>query len=425
MIFAYSLILRVSLVYYYFISFFNTKARNAIAGRRRLMGEISEHYKQIDRKRKRVLIHVSSFGELEQAKPLIAEMKRQFKNIHIHLTFFSPSGYTNAKGKYTAPDLITYLPFDTKANVRRLVETVKPDVVLFARYDLWPNLLFELNRRGIAAVLFSATYRRKNIPFANLFYKKVYDSLSVIFTITRDVKESLVGIGVSEKKLIVAGDTRVDQVLQRKETASLEADILPNAVSHSIKGNSLFVFVAGSTWTEDEKMIAGWIKPNGANKDIFTIIVPHEVTDDHIQRLRVLFGVNAVLYSEIEKFSNEQILIWDKVGDLFHLYKYANLAYVGGGFGAGVHNVLEPAAWGIASIVGPRHERSIEIKRLMERGAAYSVKGPNEFSKAAGSLYKDRAQLRKSGEEARVYLQENAGITDRIVVYLKENTRLD
>jgi 3-deoxy-D-manno-octulosonic-acid transferase len=424
MIFAYSLLLRVSLVYYYFLSFFNAKARNTITGRRRLLEEISEHYRQIDRMRKRVLIHVSSFGELEQAKPLIAEMKRQFENIHIHLTFFSPSGYTNAKGKYNAPDLITYLPFDTRANVRRLIDGVKPDVVLFARYDLWPNLVFELKRRGIITVLFSATYRSKNFPFARQFYKKVYGSLSAIFTINSDVKESLLGIGIQNEKLTAAGDTRVDQVLRRREEAASEENILPENISQKITENSQFVFIAGSTWKEDEDMLALWIKSHETSRDMFTIIVPHEVTREHIESIRSLFGDRAVLFSEINTFKEHQILIWNRIGDLFLLYKYSDLAYVGGGFGAGVHNVLEPAAWGVASIVGPRHGRSFEISKLIGRGATYLVNNTTEFSDIAESLFGNRALLKKSGEEASAYLRENIGATEKIILYLKENTTL-
>lgn len=398
---------------------FDPKIKQGIEGRKEQTGRITSHYSSVSKERFRVLIHVASFGELEQAKPIITELKKTYPNIYIHLTFFSPSGYENAKNKYKEPDIISYLPFDDSSSVNDFLDTVKPNLVLFVRYDLWPRFTLELQKRNIPALLISATYRRsftKSLSIVSSIYRSLYQSLRHIFVINVDVKQTLVGDGCPANAITVSGDTRIDQVLQRKETSLVKGNVLPRQVTEKLEQEKPLVLVVGSSWEEDEKVIRESIL---SSENLFTIIAPHEITESHIASLEALFENKAIRLSRIDLYNNEQILIWDKIGDLFDLYTYGDIAYVGGGFGAGVHNVLEPAVRGIPVIVGPYHTRSVEVGLLLQRKGAFVITNVSEFSHTLATLLSHDNARKEAGKNAYTYIEENSGATKSITDYLK------
>lgn len=397
----------------------DTKTRDGIQGRKEQSARISSHYASVDAHRYRVLIHVASFGELEQAKPIIAELKNHYPEIHIHLTFFSPSGYLNAKDTYTAPDIISYLPFDDARSVRSFLDPAKPDLVIFVRYDLWPRFTLTLQERNIPAILISATYRSsvaKRLPIVGSLYLSLYHSLRHVFAVSEDVKDSLIDSGMSRDAITVSGDTRIDQVLRRKEISIQKERILPNAVTDKLHREKPPVFVVGSSWEEDEKVIVQSIL---AHEHLFTIIAPHEITEEHSASLENLCEGKAIRLSKIHTYTDERILIWDRIGDLFDLYGYADVAYVGGGFGAGVHNVLEPAVRAIPIIVGPHHRRSFEIGMMQASGGVFVISNAQEFTETFGTLLSEEDNRLDAGNKAYEYIEEHSGATQSIVEYLQ------
>ncbi len=400
-------------------SIFDKKIQQGIEGRKEQNGLVATHYLSVAKERFRVLIHVASFGELEQAKPIIAELKKNYPSIHIHLTFFSPSGYENAKNKYKDPDIISYLPFDDSTSVNDFLDAVKPNLVVFVRYDLWPRFTLELHKRNIPAILISATYRKsftKSLPVVSSIYSSLYHSLRHIFVINTDVKESLGGDGYPANAITVSGDTRIDQVLQRKEASLHKANILPQSIANKLQQEKPLVLVVGSSWEEDEKVICDGLL---SSANLFTIIAPHEITESHLSSLESLCQNKAVRLSKIDAYNNQQILIWDKIGDLFDLYAFGDIAYVGGGFGTGVHNVFEPAVRGIPVITGPQHTRSVEVGMLLERRGAFAIKNANEFSREFTKLLSDGDARQEAGKNAYAYIGENSGATKDIMSYLE------
>ncbi len=397
--------------------FFNEKIRIGIEGRRHLQQEIEAYYANIPTDRKRILIHVASLGELEQAKPVLERVKERYPYCHIHLTFFSPSGYTNAKGKYLLPDLITYSPFDSKRSVNTFLDVVRPNLVLFTRYDVWFRFAKELQKRNIKAILFSATFVRsglKNDPIIRILYRRTYNALSKIFTIGRNDAEALIELGIPSEKIMVAGDTRSDQVILRKRDAEKQEDVLPVVFLNELKKIGAKVFVVGSTWQADEDVILPALL-EASKVSLHIIIVPHEITKGHLDSLQSRCNGRSILLSEMDRYASQPILIWDKIGDLFTLYKYADIAYVGGGFGDGVHNVLEPAAWGVPSIVGPNHSRSQEIGELIRRGGAMEINTEDEFSATLNTMLDERIR-QNAATQVLEYLKEKTGATESIIV---------
>jgi 3-deoxy-D-manno-octulosonic-acid transferase len=400
-------------------STFNSKIKKGIEGRKNQNERVGKHYSAIVTTRFRVLVHVASFGELEQAKPVIAELKKKYLDIHIHLTFFSPSGYENAINSYSEPDIISYLPFDDSSSVNNFLDRTKPNLVIFVRYDLWPRFTFELQKRKVPAMLISATYRKsfmKSLPVVRSVYRSIYYSLRHIFVITDQVRRGFVSDGCSTDAITISGDTRIDQVLQRKEVSLTKGNILPEFIADKLQREKPIVLVVGSSWEEDEKVICERIL---SSANLLTIIAPHEIAESHLGSLELLCKNKAIRLSKIDMYNNQQILIWDKIGDLFDLYVYGDIAYVGGGFGAGVHNVLEPTVRGIPVIVGPNHKRSVEVGLLLERKGAFAITNASEFSTALAKLLSDTGARQEVGKNAYSYIEKNSGATKTIMSYLE------
>ncbi|MFI5202773.1 MAG: 3-deoxy-D-manno-octulosonic acid transferase, partial [Candidatus Kapaibacterium sp.] len=286
-------------------SLFDPKIRRGLAGRKRLLEETRKHYQQANIRGVRVLIHVASFGELEQAKPVIAAIKTKHPDAHIHLTFFSPSGYENAADKYDDADFLSYAPLDTRGCVSQFLEEVKPQLALFTRYDVWPNMARELKRREVESLLFAATAAEsfvRKLPIVRTFYRNIFRSLSKILTVSDEDKSRFEAIGIDPENIIVAGDTRFDQVLARR--AALEnsgVQFLPERIRTSVEERGTLVFIIGSSWPSDEAMFVETIRQSIERKDnILTIIAPHETEDAHIESLLAKFPDNAIRFSALE-----------------------------------------------------------------------------------------------------------------------------
>ncbi len=402
------------------LALFDTKIRRGVEGRKNLFSTIEKYYPTVNPLRKRILIHVSSFGELEQAKPVISALKEKYTDVHIHLTFFSPSGYDNAIGTYKLPDIITYLPFDSNGDVEWFFDVIKPHLVLFARYDLWHNFVHEVHDRNIPMMLFSATFDSsfgKSLPLIHALYGKTYSFMNTICTITEADKTAIVKIARHLREIIVAGDTRCDQVIARRRIVEESSDqMLPVNILQTITSENLKVLVGGSTWTYDEEFIVPVIKKaiNDGEK-LFAIIAPHEVDKPRIEALLSQCGKGAILLSAISNYKDEKIIIVDSIGKLFALYQFASFAYVGGGFGVGVHNVLEPAVWGVPSIVGSNHKRSKEVSALIGLGAVAQIGRKEEFVEAFAHWFTTDMARSVASLTAKNYVYSSQGATEKIM----------
>jgi 3-deoxy-D-manno-octulosonic-acid transferase len=398
---------------------FDRKIRDGIVGRKHLFETIKAHYLDVAKERRKILIHVSSYGELEQAKPVIEALKREVPDAHIHLTFFSPSGYLNTVSKYKLPDHISYLPFDSKGNVRHFLDITKPDIVLFARYDVWHNFARELKRRNIASVLFSATFSDtpvKRFPFVRKLQQQTYSGLSKIFCISASDYTAFVNYGVPGEKLEVGGDTRYDQVIQRRSVSGNKPAEVSGSLHERLTAEGAFTLVAGSTWPEDEEvLLKGWKSLVQRTQNVHLIIAPHEVTEGHLASLEQNFKPT----SRFSFYNGAKVIIVDSVGKLFNLYQYANVAYVGGGFGAGVHNVLEPASWGAPVIVGPKHQRSQEVALLIESGGAFEITDSTSFTETLWKLYQGTGLRKSAGIASKTFVEQRKGACKLIIAFVQ------
>jgi 3-deoxy-D-manno-octulosonic-acid transferase len=416
----YSLFLVLFRIVLGLLALFDSKIKRGVEGRKKIFAEIEKYYPTVNPLLKRILIHVSSFGELEQAKPVIAALKEKYPNVHIHLTFFSPSGYDNAVNSYKLPDIITYLPFDSAGDVNWFLDITKPDLVLFVRYDLWHNFVHEVHDRNIPMLLFSATFDlslAKTLPLIRSLYRKTYSFINTICTISELDKNAIEKVAIHAHDIIVAGDTRCDQVIARRNAIEGSgAMALPENVMLAIASGNLKIFVAGSTWKNDEEVIIPVIrKVLGAGEKIITVIVPHEVDNAHINDIQSKFGSEAILFSAISSYKNEKVVIVDSIGKLFSLYQGALFAYVGGGFGSGAHNILEPSVWGVPSIVGPNHKRSKEIASLIGLSGAAEIRNAEEFEDAFDNWLLNDIPRTLASVAAKNFVNSSHGATEKIM----------
>ncbi len=413
----YRFAIRCALVLLPIISVFSKKLQRAVAGRKGLFDELRSHYSKVSTYRKKIVIHVASFGELEQAKPIISRLKLQDPTVHIHLTFFSPSGFDNAKGKYLLPDLISYLPFDSLQNARKFVEVTRPDLVIFVRYDVWHSINRELRKVNVPMVLICATMEasKANSVLTKSLYRDTYNNFQRILAIRESDKQAIITLGVDDSIVEVCGDTRFDQVVQRNnENLSQPQEVLPSKVLESIQSQEKIIIIVGSSWEIEEKMWSDLLQNSELSKKILLIVAPHEVSISHIEKLQKLFS-NSILYSNISQFIDESIVIVDSIGKLFALYQYADIAYVGGGFGAGVHNTLEAAVWGCPIIVGPNHLRSQEIGELVKAGSGYTIVSETEVLEVVTKLLSDIRLREKMAISAKNYVMTNVGAIEKIM----------
>jgi 3-deoxy-D-manno-octulosonic-acid transferase len=361
-------------------------------------------------------VHVSSLGEFEQGRPFIEAFKAQRPAWKIVLTFFSPSGYEMRKN-YPHADLVCYLPADTRANARKFLEEMQPSVAVFVKYDFWANYLSALSDRGTKTLLISAAFRPSQ-PFFKWygsFWRKMLACFSHVFLQDAASGELLRGIGF--ERFTVAGDTRADRVLQIAESS------VPNPVlerfAQAVKGAG--TLIVGSSWPPDEALVFGALNRSGA-WPAYLVIAPHDPSEANVARVCGMgAAMGALRYSEAAQMEhwpeNARCLVIDNVGMLNTLYRYGDAAYIGGGFGKGIHNTLEPAAFGLPVIFGPKHQKFEEAKQMLVKGGAFCINDQETLEKALKHL--SGANAREQASEAiRRYLFESRGATARVLGYL-------
>lgn len=399
-------------------SLFNSKIRRGIRGRRDLFGQLKRDVARL-KYAKRIWFHSSSMGEFEQAKPIIAALREKYHNLNIIVSFFSPSGYDHSKN-YKFADVITYLPFDSRTHARRFLDLIQPTVAVFVRYDVWPNHLWELRARGIPSLIANATMRRTSARFYPLlkgFHRLLYDNFTSILTVSERDAQMFKLFGLSQSAVEPIGETRYDQVWQRVNEAK-QKHVVPE---HVVKNKK--VVVAGSTWPEDEEVLIPAIKKLVQySSKVLVILVPHEPTVEALEDIEMKLGfkLRSIRFSDLNDYDGEPVIIVDSVGILMQLYQYAGVAYVGGSFRQGIHNVLEPAVYGIPVVFGPEHTNSQEAMELARRGGGFVVGNQMECYRTLHTLLDDKKAASAGGTQAINLVKENIGATRRFIRHLEK-----
>lgn len=397
----------LAIYFYYFlvniVSCFNLKARKMLKGQKNTFNILKE---KVDKDAKYIWIHVSSLGEFEQGRPIIELIKERHPEYKILLSFFSPSGYEVRKD-YPLADIVCYLPMDTKRNVKRFLRYVQPVKAIFVKYEFWYHYTNQLKKIGAETYVIAAKFREKQIFFK--WYGGVMRKLLRLYTcicVQDDKsKERLSQINVNNVK--VTGDTRFDRVLQTK-CDIYENELLDLFCQNRIADREEFILACGSTWPKDEDVIIPYFN---SRPEIRTIIVPHELSESHIKYIESQLLRPSIRYSKATSriIQNYDCLIIDTIGILSFLYRYADIAYVGGGFGVGIHNVLEPAVYGIPVVFGPNYKKFKEAEDLIQNGGAYSLKNATGFQGLMDELTNYPISRETSGERAEKYVLDNAG----------------
>ncbi len=398
-------------------SVLDRKIREGMKGRKDLFGALERNLSGFDPARSRIWFHVSSMGEFEQAKPIIIQLKEEFPDSVTVVTFFSPSGYNHSRA-FRFADVVSYLPFDSRASMIRFVRTLAPRAAVFIRYDIWPNAVWALAESRIPVFLADATLSASSKRFSpplRSFHRRLFNLFERIMTVSESDAEQFRKFDLSFPKIEAAGDTRYDQVLQ-KSLAAQEIHLLPEGFTRRKK-----VLVVGSSWqTDEEHLIPALLRISREEKSLLTILVPHEPTEENLDQIenRLGSGISSIRFSYLNNYNGERVVIVDSIGILLTLYKYADVAYIGGGFKTGVHNVLEAAVYGIPVIFGPRHTRSQEAIELLKRGAGFTIRDAEDLYHTLRDLFADSKKRKAAGKTARELVQENTGATGRIVRHL-------
>jgi 3-deoxy-D-manno-octulosonic-acid transferase len=399
----YSIIIFILTWLIHLAALFNNKARLWVDGRKGWEKDLKAKF---EGDKDTIWVHCASLGEFEQGRPVIEMLKEKLPGRKILVTFFSPSGYEIMKS-WPIADHICYLPADTPGNASRFLEIVHPEIVIFIKYEFWNNFIAAIYKRRIPLYLVSAIFRPGQYFFRwyGGFYRKQLKKFRKIFVQDQDSFELLKSIGIGN--VITSGDTRIDRVAQIANSAK----VIP--LIERFMGDEK-VFIAGSSWPADEEIITGYINDNpGRMKWIFA---PHEIDPSNIRRMESILKVKSARYSDGGADLNEaRVLIIDNIGILSSSYRYAYIAAVGGGFGKGIHNILEPACWGIPVLFGPDHKKFREAIELLGRGGAFTFRNRNEFYDIIEMLLSDIDFYKNAAGTSKKYITENRGVTSKII----------
>ena len=407
----YNLIIYLYLLGVAIYSRFNEKVRKMWRGERDAFRVLRE---KVDPNARYVWFHAASLGEFEQGRPLIEQIKREYPDIKILLTFFSPSGYEVRKN-YEGADIITYLPLDTITNARRFLRIIRPEMAFFIKYEFWYNYLHILKHRHVPVYSVSSIFRDGQVFFRwyGRQYGRVLKCFTHFFVQNEKSRELLAGIGLTNTTVV--GDTRFDRVLQIKAAAKQ----LP--IVEAFVKDAPHVFVAGSSWQPDEEI---FIKYFNQHKDWKLIIAPHVIGEDHLQQIeKLLEGRKVIRYTEAEshlstltsQLSSFDVLIINCFGLLSSIYRYGDVTYVGGGFGVGIHNTLEAAVWDVPVFFGPNNQKFQEAQKLKACGGGLEISSYEDFERQMNLFDADAQKITSAGQEAGKLVQQLAGATQKVL----------
>lgn len=401
------------------VSIRNRKAKLLSTGQKEIWSKLRQALGHGERW---IWIHAASLGEFEQGRPLIERLKREHPEYKILLTFFSPSGYEVRKN-YEQADCICYLPFDTPGRVRRFLDIVNPEMAIFVKYEFWRNYLEELSRRNIPTYLISAVFRSNQLFFKpwGKWYAGWLKWYTHIYLQDENSRKLLAGVGITDTS--VCGDTRFDRVSQiresRKPIPVIEEFLLGE------QGERLPMMMAGSSWPADEDVYVDWFN---RNPQVKLVVAPHEFDAARLEKLSARFRNGVVLMNEVKSAENKederaklhgaQVLIIDCFGLLSSAYAYCDVAYVGGAFGAGLHNINEAAVYDVPVIYGPNNKKFIEAQEMAAAGGGLPIAGKADFERYADVLFSSADERQKRGEAAGRYIRSKIGATDRIYTSL-------
>jgi 3-deoxy-D-manno-octulosonic-acid transferase len=395
------------------VALINSKARDAVKGRKNLKNDLAK----IDfTKDKWIWFHCASLGEFEQGRSLIEEIKKKHSRYKILLSFFSPSGYSIRKN-YEFADSVVYMPFDTKTNAVYFIKTIKPVLAVFVKYEFWFHHLHQLKKYNVKTILISAAFRKQQ-PFFKWYgriFRKMLFCFNAVFIQDETSRSLLNKIGMG-KNIFIAGDTRYDRVNE----IAIQAKKNPEVEKFLSGSKSL---IAGSTWFDDEKIIKESLI--ALPKEWKIIIAPHEVSPNRLKNVTKLFGDEAIFFSELkENMSHigKRILVIDNIGMLSNLYACGTIAFIGGGFQkGGIHNILEPAVFGLPVIFGPVYKKFVEANELKQLSFAFSISDAAECRKVLSNLVKNEQEYLNLSHSLRQYMSTKTGATSAIIKYLEQN----
>lgn len=402
-------------------SLFNEKVRKMWRGEREAFKILKQ---KVDPNAKYIWFHAASLGEFEQGRPLMERIRKDYPQYKILLTFYSPSGYEVRKN-YEGADIICYMPVDTRLNAIRFLRLVRPVMAFFIKYEFWSNFLHILKHRNIPTYSVSSIFREDQVFFKwyGRNYAGVLKCFTRFFVQNEESKRLLEGIGITA--VDVVGDTRFDRVLQIKEAAKqlpiCEAFRTGVASSQSadVPHHDFKVFVAGSSWPPDENIFIPFFN---VHKDWRLLIAPHVIAEEHLKLiLSLIKGKKVVRYTQTtpEEAAEADVLIIDCFGLLSSMYNYGDVAYIGGGFGVGIHNTLEAAVWNMPVIFGPNNKKFQEAQGLLKSGGGFEINTYEDFSGLMSSLMNDETFLKQAGDKAGAFVAHLAGATDKVLASVK------
>ena len=402
-------------------SLFNEKVRKMWRGEREAFKILKQ---KVDPNAKYIWFHAASLGEFEQGRPLMERIRKDYPQYKILLTFYSPSGYEVRKN-YEGADIICYMPVDTRLNAIRFLRLVRPVMAFFIKYEFWSNFLHILKHRNIPTYSVSSIFREDQVFFKwyGRSYAGVLKCFTRFFVQNEESKRLLEGIGITA--VDVVGDTRFDRVLQIKEAAKqlpiCEAFRTGVASSQSadVPHHDFKVFVAGSSWPPDENIFIPFFNEH---KDWRLLIAPHVIAEEHLKLiLSLIKGKKVVRYTQTtpEEAAEADVLIIDCFGLLSSMYNYGDVAYIGGGFGVGIHNTLEAAVWNMPVIFGPNNKKFQEAQGLLKSGGGFEINTYDDFSGLMSSLMNDETFLKQAGDKAGTFVAHLAGATDKVLASVK------
>jgi len=406
----YSLGLKCYLLAARIAGFFNAKAHAFVKGRIGLLEEIEKAL--AGKTEKRIWFHFASLGEFEQGRPVMEQLKLEYPGYKLFITFFSPSGYLIQKN-YKGADYVFYLPFDSPGNAKKFLDLVKPQLIIFVKYEFWLYYLSEISSRNIPACLISAVFRPDQVffkPFIGHFFTSHLHAFKTIF-----LQNAASLVQVQKLKLTqcrVAGDTRFDRV-----TRISQEPMEPEGIKQFIVGRK--VLIAGSCWPAEENMVAAiYTKPEA--EEFCFILVPHDISPAHIKEMKQKFPDGKV-YSEWDKKSNDfGVLIIDRIGLLSSLYQYGDVALIGGGFGSGLHNILEAAVYGIPVLYGPNISKFWEATALLKSGGSLLIESEQQFNSLFTTRVINEQWRKEAGKKAKDFISTNTGATQLIIAEIRK-----